>query len=198
MATATLPQPTSIVPYRAINGNVPNSTTGQVFSIIADAVIEEEHQDDLVITDHPVEAASYISDHAYNMPSMLTLVYVWASGSKQNSSQDANFLAAIYQQLLSTQAARTLLTVYTGKRQYSNMIIQSLSVLTNRDNENILSVRITLREVLIATTQTFQLGANINNIQNITYPQQNAPVVPQGQSNLLAAPNFNPTGLTLP
>lgn len=190
------PQTTAIVPYRAFSAPVPDSTVGTVTTIMADAVIEEDAHDEYILTDHPVEAGTFITDHAYKLPAELVLTYVWAAASPQNVGQDYAFLATLYQQLLGLQAQRLLFKVYTGKRQYVNMFIQAIGQTTDKDHENILSVRIRMREVIIATTSTIALGAPIGSITQVALPQQNAPVVPQGLATLAPAPNFNPAVLT--
>jgi hypothetical protein len=50
-------------------------------TLIPNVVIEESHEDHLVITDHPVEIGSPISDHAYMRPRELNLEYGWSPGA---------------------------------------------------------------------------------------------------------------------
>lgn len=155
----------------------------------ADAVIEERHEDELVITEHPVEAGATIADHAYKLPAEVTLTYVWGLGSPQNRTQDATFLQTLYQQLLQLQVNRTIFQVFTGKRIYSNMLLQALRVDTDRSTENALRVVATCREVLIATTQIVQTSSAVNQ----AFPQNNGPTVNMGPKALQPAPNFNTT-----
>lgn len=176
---STTPSPVLVRPYRAIVGS------GQ--PIIADAVVEENGQDDMTITDNPVEAGSVITDNAYKNPSDLDVVYAWSMGSSQNTAHDVSFLKNLYQQFLNLEAARTLLQVYTGKRIYQNMLIKTLFLKTDQYNENSMSLRVTLREILIATTQT----VNLTPAAAQSIPTKTAPTVDQGVQNLQGAPNFN-------
>lgn len=189
----------SIRPYRALVGNLPGTVTGAMFVIQADAVISEEHLDEMIMTDNPVEAGSQgaiVTDHAYRLPSELVLTYDWATASAQNTTFDPSFLTSLYQQMLSIEANKTLLQVFTGKRQYNNMLIRALATTTDAAHENVLLLRVSLREILIATTQTLTLPANVGSINNQSQPQNNAPIVPQGPVGIIPGNNFNPGGLT--
>lgn len=156
---------------------------------VADAVIEEHHEDELVLTDHPVEKGSTITDHAYKMPAKLGLVYVWSAGSSQNGG-DPTFLKTLYQNLLNLQSNRTLFHVDTGKRAYDNMILQSLAVTTDKSSENILEVRMTCQEILFATTTTTPINQPAS-AANMLAPNKTAPINPLGTLSLKPAPNFN-------
>ena len=172
-------QPVMITNYRAIVG------TGN--PIIADAVIDEEHEDVTTMTDQPVEAGATITDHAYDEPSELGLTYAWSMGSPQNTQQDPSFLKDLYQQFLALKANRTLLTVYTGKRQYTSMLIARIQITTDVENENSITIRLGLRQIIIATTSVTQ-GAPASQMTN---PDNTAPTIDQGQQSLQPAPNFN-------
>jgi hypothetical protein len=164
-----------IKPYRAVAG------------FQADAVIDEEGIDELVLTDHPVEQGATITDHAYKMPATVTLEYGWSAGSPQ-AGDDPQFLTTLYGQILDLQASRSLFTIYTGKRMYSNMLIQSLALTTNKDTENALIVRMTCREVIVVQTQVVNVGGDAST--NAT-PEDNSPVEPQGLQQTAPAPSLN-------
>ena len=141
-------------------------------TIIADVVIEERHEDDSVITTHPVERGSTISDHKYPQPARVTLTYGW---TLSYSNRTQNFLQDIYTSLraLKDQQPVELFDIYTGKRHYKNMTIKSLSITTNKDNENILMVQVSCVEVLFATTQVVQFsGVTAADIQANQQQQQ--------------------------
>lgn len=57
--------------------------------IIANAVTEEVHHDEMDITEHPVEQGSAIADHAFKRPAELVLKMAWS-----NSPQTASMLNA--------------------------------------------------------------------------------------------------------
>lgn len=207
---STAPVPVTIKPLRNIiglntagsgptSGGQINPTTGtiqttsalQETTITADAVVEEDADDESIVTDHPVEVGATISDHMYDLPSRLGLIYGWSLGSPQNSQQDQDFLKNLYQKLLSLKSGKVLCTVNTGKRQYQNMVVQRVSQRTDKENENSLTVHVDLKQIIQATTQLVPLSSAAQQTQ----PQNTAPTVNQGNGSLQPAPSFNPAGL---
>lgn len=156
-------------------------------AFVADAVLEERHEDTLVITEHPVEQGAVITDHAYKMPATLDATYVWSAGSHQNSTQDVTFLQTLYQQLLQLQANRTILQVFTSKRVYNNMLAEVFGVDTDKTTENALRVRVAFREIITVTTQLVQIPDQAS----MLFPQNTAPYQNLGLQQLAPAPNFN-------
>lgn len=173
-----------------LSGTVSTQTT----TLIADAVVEEAHDDQTVITDHPVEQGSVISDHAYKMPAKLDLTYGYSAGGSQNQSQGnadpMAFLKSIYQQFLGLQLARVLCTVYTGKRLYENMLIQAIGTTSDKENENILMLRVRFQEIILATTQSVTIPSQA--VQAM--PQNTASPVNVGTVSLQSAPQFSGSG----
>lgn len=137
--------------------------------ITADVTVEEQHDDELAITQHPVEKTADITDHAYNLPSRLAVKVGWSPAGAANPGVpfgdssglgDPVPLQTIYEQLLDLQKSRELLTVYTGKRIYDNMLIRAISVVTDQDSENALFVAMQLQEVILVETQTVTVPPN--------------------------------------
>lgn len=155
-------------------------------TITFDATIEERHEDGWVLTQHPVEVGSTVTDHIYKLPASLDITAVTAMGSQQNTTQDASFLKTLYSNLLSLGGA--LLPVQTGKRIYKNMAIESLRIDTDKTSENTLYLHVTLKEVLLATTTT----VTVTPIANQALPERTAQTLNQGPVNTQPAPNFNP------
>jgi hypothetical protein len=120
-------------------------------SIIPDVVVEERHEDALMITEHPVETGAAISDHAYKRPSRVEM----RIGFSDSTAAAAGYVQQAYQELLALQAAREPFDVFTGKRAYSNMLIANLSVVTDRKSEWMLGALVTLQQVIIVGTGGF-------------------------------------------
>lgn len=59
------------------------TSVGPPQPIIAQAVIEEQHHDELRITDHPVEQGAVISDHAIKMPAEVVIRCMWSNSPSQ-------------------------------------------------------------------------------------------------------------------
>jgi hypothetical protein len=213
---STLPIPVMITPVRNIvgGGTAGSGSSGQIGAngaievtsnlqetvIVADAVVEEEGDDEMVITDHPIEVGATVSDHAFKLPSKLGLIYAWALGSTQNSNtdpgtgevtKDPDFLKNIYQQMLTLQASATLCVVNTGKRIYQNMLIRTLSMRTDKETENSLTLRVEMKEIILVTTQL----VNQTPASQQAFPQKTAPTINQGAVSLQPGTNFNPAEL---
>lgn len=116
----------------------------------ADVTIEEVQRDELVITEHPVEQGAPISDHAYKRPSEVIIRAGWREGGIWD---DLSAPGGIYGWLLGAQAAFQPFDVYTGKRKYTNMLMQGLTATTDSRSEHVLMATIALREVIRVTTQ---------------------------------------------
>ena len=175
---------------RSISWATTTLTNGYTFqggTIQADAVVEERHDDESVITENPVENGSVTNEHAYDLSQELELTYVWSAGSPQAQGQ-VSFLNSMYGKFLNLKQAKIFLAVVTGKRMYRNMLIKGISETTDKETENILMLRITLKQLLLADTQTLA----ISSAAQMTIPQKTMPTVNGGTVSLQPAPNFNP------
>lgn len=140
-------QPTLIRPQRSLGG------------LVFDVVTREVHEDSLVITEHPVEAGAPVSDHAYLKPATVSI-----SGgvSDAGSSLDSSSVASsgdkrsitLYEQLRKLQSAREPIDIVTGKRSYTNMLIETISTTTDATTGDALMVTADCREVNIVQTRT--------------------------------------------
>lgn len=128
----------------------------------------ETAKDDLVITRHPVEQGASISDHAYKEPSTVILELGWSNSGVQSLVNDITALATlltgegtggfnysdqIYNKLLQLQLSRVPFDLTTGKRQYTNMLILSMSQPTTNETENALFITLICQQILIVQTQ---------------------------------------------
>jgi hypothetical protein len=121
--------------------------------IVAEVTIEETAEDDLQITEHPVEQGAPIADHAFKRPSQVTIRAGW---SRQHS-YDLSAETGVYGQLLAWQAALMPFDVYTGKRHYVNMLIERMTVPTDQHSEYALFATLSCRQVIIVGTQTTEV-----------------------------------------
>lgn len=131
-------------------------------AIIPDVVVFEQHQDEMVVTEHPVERGAPISDHANKKPETLSVRFGWSDSSTLlNQTMNLSILSGlssitdVYAKLLEEMEKGTLFDVSTGKRQYTDMLITSLQVKTEEDTETSLIVDITFQKVrLVTVTET--------------------------------------------
>jgi hypothetical protein len=137
---------------RPVRGIFP---VGQSSSLIPQTTIEEKHHDSLMITSHPVEVGSNISDHSFMQPFELSVKYGWSVSPTIGFSVSINTdINSIYEQLRDWMTTSTPLTVLTGKRPYTNMLIQGFSVETSKETANALIAEIQFKQVIIAYATT--------------------------------------------
>ena len=87
-------------------------------------VAEEIHRDEMQITIHPVESGTPVTDHSYLMPQTVEIHCGWSNATAQTSG----FAQAIYQALLKKQQSRQPMSLQTGKRAYTSMLLKSVGV----------------------------------------------------------------------
>jgi len=170
--------------------------------IVPDVVVSEKHSDTLEITEHPVEDKTPVADHAFRRPSDLVMEVGFAGGGSLLDLLDTSSIGVslglspkeVYQELIDLQRSRVPFSVTTGKRIYSNMLIRVLDVTTDKATENVLAATLTLREVLITSTQSIAVADKADMSQGVsTSAVQNAGVkstVPQSESILSRVSNL--------
>ncbi|ACR28714.1 phage baseplate protein [Burkholderia glumae] len=141
------------------------------------AVVEEIYNDDIVITDHPVEKDTPINDHAYQMPRQVVMKCGWSNAdysallgaaSVSFDSTGANTMAtgtyvdAVYSKLLKLQADFQLLDVTTTRRKYKNVMIRGLTLVVDPKTSSSLMVTATLKQVNIVSTKATTLPPRAN------------------------------------
>lgn len=173
--------------------------TRKIGDIVANVTMEEKHHDVLEITDHPVERGANISDHAFKRPNEVTIRCGWsdsvgtigADGEQVDSGTGvgSTSVADIYQQLLTLQASAVPVDVYTGKRKYTDMLLQSITTETDAKTEYSLICLIVLRQVIIVNTTITQVSAPAADQAD---PSRTDPVENDGTKQLVEAdPNNN-------
>ena len=155
-----------VAPERSIGG------------LVANATLEEIHSDDLEITEHPIDQGASVTDHAYMRPREVMVRFGFSNsqglgGAYSNaglptlpsvlSGSGASQVDETYQKLLAMQATRQLIKVFTARRKYSNMLIKSLKVTTNKETENALIVEAVFRQVILVSTQVATISAPVEN-----------------------------------
>ena len=118
--------------------------------IFPDVVVEEVHQDNLTITQHPVEVGAPVTDHAFMQPYMVDLHAMWSDSSAQSSG----YVQEVYNALLALQASAKPFSVVTGKRSYSNMLLRTLGIRTDDATEWALDCHASCQQIIITSTQT--------------------------------------------
>lgn len=121
----------------------------QIGTVIPECVIDEHVRDDLEITRHPIETGAAITDHSFKHPSEVVVRCGWSdSGSLPGYSRQA------YDSLLALQLKRQPFTLMTGKKTLANMLIASISQVTDAKTEHGLIATVVCRQVMIVTAAT--------------------------------------------
>lgn len=155
--------------------------------IVAQVTIQEQSSDELQITDHPVEQGSPISDHAFKRPVSVNINAGWSVAGASDLSAETG----VYGLLLSWQSALIPFDVITGKRSYSNMLIERLIVATDEKTEFSLMAQISCRQVIIVSTQTVQADGMSSQTSDHASPENTAPSQDQGPQSTTTPPAGN-------
>lgn len=116
---------------------------------IPDVTVEAVGQDALGITAAPVETGATVTDHSFKLPVRLEMVAGWSDCGKYDG-----FIRTIYQRLLALQATRKPFTIYTSRRRYPNMLLESITDPIGASTFTAMLPRITFRELIISRTRT--------------------------------------------
>ena len=147
---------------RVIAPRIINSTnpTGSIYPMVT---VEEDHEDDLVITEHPVEYGAAITDHSYKRPSEVRMRVGWSESggvSFGGYSQAVSDIKKIYEDILSLQNSRNPFTLVTGKKTYTNMLVAGIRVHTDARFEYSFIADISFKQILLVSTQTITKVTN--------------------------------------
>lgn len=188
------PQPSSLNPGSSPSGTAPANPTGsegQKYNLTFDVISEEQHTDELLITDHPVEQGSVISDNAVKQPALVVLqVGFTMSGTNRSAiKKTAGAMQRFYAFFLKIQVDRTPFTVYTSKRVYPNMLLKSIATRTDVANSFSLPLTLVCREIIIAQTSSVSVSGD-QAVQ--AAPQDTTPTVQGGSKQLTSGKLFVP------
>src|SRR5881398_845188 len=137
-------------------------------NLLPDCVMQEVYEDRLQITMHPVESGANVSDHAFVLPRTVEMQIGWAD-YKQGQS---GYSVQQYLKLLELQGIRDPVTLSCGKRNYSNMLPESITVPNDDKHKWAVAATIRWREVRIAGART---RPQINNPATQATPQTTTP-----------------------
>ena len=177
--------------------------------IKVDTTIDEQYEDALEITDHPVQVGAQISDHSFKRPMELRLRCGWSdanssaaigaisnflTGSNSSTSTSGEFtggsmaasdyVAGVYSQLLQLQETRDTFSVTTGLRVYDDVLLTSIRVRRDVTTSSALMVEATMRQVILVDTQT------------ATVPPQADQATPQATADTVNAGPQQPQAIT--
>lgn len=118
-----------------------------IANIQVQVVVTENTTDTLSITKQPVQQGAVITDHSYMEPTVFSSTMYF----KDNLSIS---LSKIYQNLLDLQSSRVPFDIVTPKRIYSNMLMTTLGMTTDKHTENCLSITMSFQQIIIVSVST--------------------------------------------
>lgn len=176
--------------------------TSKIGTLIPDCVVEEVYEDRALITSHPVERGSNISDHAYILPKQLEMRIAWADyktdSTRGEFGGDQDRSKRKYEELLVLQAKLEPLNVSTGKRSHRDMLIEAISVTHDEKTKHAVIAIVRMREVRFAesilniTTSPTRLGAPQSTQDRISVGPVQGQVQQTDQESPNSPPDANP------
>jgi hypothetical protein len=160
---------------------------------IADVTVQEIADDELEITQIPVESGAAITDHAYKRPARLVIRAGWSNSSQQAEGNPA-FDIQTYQAFLEMQRSLDPFQVVTGKRVYNDMLARRVTMVTDESTENALMMTVECQEIIFVTTQ----NVTVPPASQMKNPDANAPTNPTGQQTLQNGSQFNSSAIPVP
>ncbi|MBP28104.1 phage baseplate protein [Methylobacterium sp.] len=127
----------------------------QIATFIPDVVVEAVGQDALGITGAPVETGATVTDHSFKLPVRLEMLVGWSD----SSAGSVGYIRQVYDRLLRLQATRQPFNIYTSRRAYRNMLLESITDPITQNTYCAMLPRITFRELIITRTQTSSSGS---------------------------------------
>lgn len=112
--------------------------------------LNESTSDILTATKHPVQEGAMITDHSFKEPVKFGCNISFARNSVTSLKQT-------YEELLELQASRQPIEIVTPKRVYSNMLITTLGLTTDKTTENCLAINLQCEEIIIVSVGVVQV-----------------------------------------
>ena len=132
-----------------------------------DASVSETHTRECQVTEHPVEDGVAITDHirrtadrievngiVTNHPLIFLASIQAVSPLTDDLSPVTDRAELAYQKLCELMDKGELVTVVTSLHEYASMAITSMSVTRDVQNGNVLNCSLSLREMVVAQTET--------------------------------------------
>jgi len=128
-------------------------------TLVIEATLSEQHEATCTVTDQPIENGSRISDHIILDPEKVT-IEGFVSDTPLSSTTGFN-AQATFDQLYTLREARTLLTVVTGYKVYTDMAITRISVPRDTTTGQAIRFTVELKKVNRVGSLTIQLFEDV-------------------------------------
>lgn len=131
--------------------------------IVLDATVEESHQYDATVTDHPVEEGGFVTDHVYENPRMVTVsgeitdspvtIFSILNGLSNRRIEAKDQLLALYE-------LKEIVVLVTGLEIYTDMVMQSLSFPRNQETGQRLQFTAEFKQVKFVASEVVGVAAD--------------------------------------
>lgn len=129
---------------------------------VFDAYLRMSNQSSLVITDHPVETGSPISDNAYFTPRVFTFEIGMTDTAQGKVFGQFGFLdraVTAYKLLEDWQISRKIITLNGKYGFYNNIMVKDLVTNDDYTTSNGMKATVTLREIIGTSSQLVKVSA---------------------------------------
>lgn len=143
-----------------------------ISGVVLDAVLTEDHVYNSRVTNYPIEDGRIISDHIINEPDTLQITGV-VSDTPLSFLAPFNRSVNAFNTLVEIHNRREMITVVTGIKIYTNMVMTSFQVPRNVQSGQSLTFVIDLQKIIIDTTVRVIINQNnpFNRVPN-TIPRE--------------------------
>lgn len=162
-----------------------------VAGIVLDAVLEEDHIYNASVSTYPIENNETISDHIINEPVNLQITGV-VSDTPISFLSPFNRSINAFDALVDVYNRKERISVVTGIKVYTDMVITTLQVPRNAQSGQSLSFNISLQKVLLDASTRYTLLTNspFNKISEVITREQvasaeNYPIIQSDPSTSL-------------
>jgi hypothetical protein len=130
-----------------------------VSNVVLDAILTEDHSYNSRVTNYPVENGLIISDHIINEPETLQITGVVSDTPLSFLAPFNNSINA-FNTLIEIHNRRERITVVTGIKVYTDMVITSLQVPRNVQSGQSLTFVIDLQKIFLDNSVRLTLNTN--------------------------------------
>lgn len=145
----------------------------QVGVIAIDATLSEDHEYTSRVTSFPVENGELVSDHIINEPEKLNLVGL-VTDTPLNILLGFNRSITAFNRLIDIHRNKEIVTVVTGIKVYTNMVMTSLNVPRDLSTGQSLTFNMQFQKILLDSSTRLILNQNnpFNRQQDIISREQ--------------------------
>jgi hypothetical protein len=127
--------------------------------VVLDATLSEDHTYNSRVTSYPIENGKIISDHIINDPETVQITGI-VTDTPLSILSSFNRSISAFNRLIQIHNNRERVTVVTGIKVYTNMVMTSLQVPRNVQTGQSLTFVIELQKVLLDSTVKLALDPN--------------------------------------